>query len=108
MKIYRAQTLVEYSICLTVVLIVAVTMSVYSRRGLQARYADITDFTTAKVSGSTMKQYEPYYASQNFIIGQDRKFGLGYQGGGALQTNMTNDSQDRSGSSEQDINCYDD
>jgi len=60
----KAQSLTEYSICLAVVLIALITMNFYVKRGLQGRYRDLTDYTTAKALAS--KQYEPYYTDSEY------------------------------------------
>lgn len=56
----KAQSVAEYSICLAIILLALVTMNFYVKRGLQGRYRDLTDYTTAKATGS-LGQYEPYY-----------------------------------------------
>ena len=67
----RAQSASEYSIFLAIALIIIIAMNVYVKRGLQGRYVDVADFTTAtlrrKVAAidpqiEVYDQYEPYYA----------------------------------------------
>jgi DNA polymerase/3'-5' exonuclease PolX len=55
----KAQSLTEYTICLTIVLIAFFGMQFYVKRGLQARYKDVVDDVT-KIA-SAQKQYEPHY-----------------------------------------------
>lgn len=59
MKVVRAQSVSEYTICVAVVILAVIATQSYLRRGLQGRYADLVDHTTASVSAQ--HQYEPYY-----------------------------------------------
>ena len=83
-------------------------MTAYTRRSLQGRYADIADFTTARVSGTTtMRQYHPYYDSESHILTEDRNLDIDSFLGGASRTYIKRDRLQRAGQSRQDINCYD-
>lgn len=79
----RAQSVSEYSIFLAIALIAIVAMNVYIKRGLQGRYADITDLpakavnsqvASAQKAGNVPKsyvapaQYEPYYVDTKNIV----------------------------------------
>ena len=59
MRRLKAQSIGEYSICVAVIILSLITIQYYLRRGLQGRYADLVDHTTAQIS--TYSQYEPYY-----------------------------------------------
>ncbi|MBI3991047.1 MAG: hypothetical protein HY350_02750 [Candidatus Omnitrophica bacterium] len=62
----KAQSVSEYSLCVAIVLIAAIAINVYVKRGLQGRYRDVTDAAIQAVrvnAGRTVNsQYEPYYA----------------------------------------------
>lgn len=63
----KAQSIVEYSICVGLVVIALFSMSVYVKRNLQGRYADVVDYSISGANASGMNvtnlssQYEPYY-----------------------------------------------
>lgn len=67
----EAQSLTEYSICLAIVLIALITMNFYVKRGLQGRYKDLTDYTTAKALA--LRQYEPDYKESEYTNVMGRK-----------------------------------
>lgn len=69
MKKSKAQSVSEYSICVLIIILAIIAMQVYVKRGLQARYADITDFATARAQARA--QYEPYYQKEDLGSTQD-------------------------------------
>ncbi|MFA5356894.1 MAG: hypothetical protein WC301_05790 [Candidatus Omnitrophota bacterium] len=67
----KAQSVSEYSIFLSIILVALVVMNIYVKRGLQGRYKDMVDMATA--SSSAQGQYEPYYADSENIIDISRQ-----------------------------------
>ena len=77
MKRAKGQSLAEYAILLAVVVGATVAMQVYNRRVIQAQYKVVgdkaaTDIATT-LAATAVKQYEPYYASSNYTVGQRRQ-----------------------------------
>lgn len=79
MKRAKGQSLAEYAILLAVVVGATVAMQVYNRRTIQAQYKKVGDKVAADLvanlgsnMGSALAQYEPYYASSNYTVGQAR------------------------------------
>jgi hypothetical protein len=74
----KGQSLAEYAILLAVVVGATVAMQVYNRRTIQAQYKQVGDKVAADIAISLalpaggVKQYEPYYASSNYTVGQAR------------------------------------
>ena len=76
----RAQSTAEYAVVIAIVLGAVIGMQTYVKRGLQARYKDVTKAFTD--SGGTFEgtdltaklQYEPYYASQNITTTIDEHY----------------------------------
>jgi uncharacterized protein (UPF0333 family) len=56
----KAQSTLEYSICIFAVIVAISAMVVYVKRGISGRYADVV--RTAAQSADA-NQYEPYYAT---------------------------------------------
>ena len=76
MKRAKGQSLAEYAILLAVVVGATVAMQAYNRRVIQAQYKVVgdkaaTDIATT-LAATAVKQYEPYYASSNYAVGQAR------------------------------------
>ena len=79
----RGQTTAEYAIMIGVVIGALVAMQVYVRRGVNARLKDASDSAgdavianLTSVTNPTSKehfQYEPYYASSDYTVGQETK-----------------------------------
>lgn len=67
---HKAQSLGEYSICISVVIVAITAMQLYLRAGLQTRYAELTDVTVAQVSD--VIHYEPYYLEQQEEVYQSQ------------------------------------
>lgn len=83
----KAQTLGELVILVAIVSAAVMSMQVYLKRGLEARYKKIADSATESlayqyedtgndgiitaVSVSAIQQYEPYYNSSNFTTQHD-------------------------------------
>ncbi|MCK4917430.1 MAG: hypothetical protein KAJ79_01945 [Candidatus Omnitrophica bacterium] len=68
MKLFKSQTLSEYSICLAVILAVIFGMQIYVKRGLARRYKKVANHAST-VSGA-MKQHKPYYTEEKFEVKQ--------------------------------------
>ena len=74
----KGQSLAEYAILLAVVVGATVAMQVYNRRTIQAQYKQVGDKVATQIAvdlGLTaggVTQYEPYYASSNYTVGQAR------------------------------------
>lgn len=69
----RGQTTAEYAVVVGVVIAAIVAMQIYVKRGMQAKVKDVTDnFTSQAVGGRQTSQYEPYYASSDYTVAQDR------------------------------------
>ena len=72
----RGQSLTEYAITFGVVAAAVLAMQLLVKRGLQARQLDATNLmtgVTGDVGGvaiSNTKQYEPYYAQNDFNVQQ--------------------------------------
>lgn len=61
----RAQGIVEYSIITAAIIFGLVAMSMYMKRGLLGRYAEVVDTT---VESANVTEYEPYYQDNQNII----------------------------------------
>ncbi len=65
----RGQSTAEYAILIAVVIAAVVGMQLYVKRGMQAKFRDMSDVYTAQggtVAGTaiaTTQQYEPYYTA---------------------------------------------
>ncbi len=76
----RAQSVSEYTLFVAIILIAVIAMNTYVKRGLQGRYADVTDSTISVLRTKTATtdvpaQYEPYYADSQNIVDVPRKIG---------------------------------
>lgn len=93
----KAQSITEYAILLTLVASVFAGMQVYTRRGLQGRFKETSDFLVDEINkhvpDAYNRQYEPYYSSsvkgsvQESLI--ERTLALG----GAQRQEYINDTQ---------------
>jgi len=79
------------------VILAAIAIQSYVRRGLQGRYADVADNTTARVS-ATLRQYDPYYtdieegsAGQGVV--ESRDINMNFQPGGRFRTDINQDTR---------------
>ncbi len=54
----KAQSALEYTICVSIVLMAIIAMVTYVKRGVSGRYADVV---RATVKSANTTQYEPYY-----------------------------------------------
>ncbi len=65
----KAQSILEYAVCVTLVVLAVASISVYVKRSLQARYASVVKASVSGVNITEMNltatevlvQYEPYY-----------------------------------------------
>jgi len=108
MRISKAQSVSEYSICVAIIILAIVVMQVYVKRGLQGRYADVVDFATTKAQAHN--QYEPYYQKEDLDFTQDVNIeaGVGKDGPGTVNKVVHNDSLTRKGEIRDLINYEDD
>ena len=108
MRISKAQSLSEYTIYLAVIILAIGAMEFYVRRGLQGRYADVVDHTTARIAQrSHHSQYEPYYVDEEFTVSQDKDAHLSILGMGS-QVMSSSEAGTHEGTRIEGINCYDD
>jgi hypothetical protein len=86
----KAQALSEYGLFIAIVLIAGLAMNAYVKRGLQGRYADVTDHVTKLINskrGSSQvlssgaapnyfvpNQYEPYYTDSTNRVSSPRSY----------------------------------
>lgn len=70
MNFKKAQTIAEYSILLSLILVALLGMQVYVKRGLQARYRKMVD-CAGEAAG--IQQYEPYYTQSSQTVSQENK-----------------------------------
>ena len=61
----KAQSALEYSICVGAVAMAIFAMVTYVKRGVSGRYADVVRATARSANSS---QYEPYYQSSDYTI----------------------------------------
>lgn len=101
MRISKAQSVSEYSICVAIIILAIAVMQVYVKRGLQGRYADVVDFATTKAQAHN--QYEPYYQKEDLGFTQDVNIaaGVGKDGPGTINKVINNDSLRRAGTIEE-------
>jgi len=85
----KAQSLSEYSICLSVVLIVFTAINIYVKRGLQGRYKDVVGYTAKQAN--SLRQYEPYYVRDENKVNQDKSANEKFQDGGSIMRNFIKD-----------------
>ena len=107
----RAQSVSEYVICVLTIVLAAMAIQTYVKRGLQGRYLDLVTYTTAKVtesSGSGKTQYEPYYLNEDFTTAKNTSIQENNQRRGWRRNDILQDDTTRSGTSVEGINCYDD
>ncbi len=78
MRQSSGQSTAEYAILISVVIAALVGMQVYVRRGLNARWKDVSDSASRVVAeqvgrdGTAVeyRQYEPYYAASDYDVVQ--------------------------------------
>ena len=116
MRILRAQSLVEFTTCLTAVILAVTVSQIYIKRSLQGRCADMVELVTEQVSpgqNQPMSQYEPYYVDQDYTVKQNRNFNVRIWRNGRQRIRFSNREEQElepetsgSGTSTQGINCY--
>jgi uncharacterized protein (UPF0333 family) len=95
MRISKAQSVSEYSICVAIIILAIVVIQVYVKRGLQGRYADVVDFATTKAQAN--RQYEPYYQKEDLGFTQDVNIEAHVGKVGTVNKVVNNDSLTRKG-----------
>lgn len=113
MRMSRAQSVSEYSICVLIIILATIAMQVYVKRGLQGRYADVTDFVTTQAQLTFPKeqvrhQYEPYYQKEDLGFTQDVTEQKEAILGGQVNRVISRDALTRKGTIEDLINYDDD
>ena len=81
MKRSKAQSLAEYAILISMVVVALAGINVYLKRGLQAKYKNVVDLAGESVG---IQQYEPYYAKTEQTIQQEHNTTYVYQPKGQL------------------------
>ena len=104
----RAQSLGEYTVCLAGIILAALAMQVYVKRGLQGRYIDVAEHAARQLSDSGKTQYEPYYRNEVFTNENNTNIDEAIQPRGIIRKTINQDTTTRSGTSIEQINCYDD
>ena len=93
----------EYAIVLTVVVTAIVAMQIYVKRGLQGKVKDVTDNVGFGLQDAGYKtvtgQYEPYYASTDYQVGQDQSVKEAYETGGTVARTSQSEKSTRKGGS---------
>jgi len=103
----RGQSTAEYVILVSIVIASAVAMQTYVKRGLQGKVKDVTDNVGFGLKdagfGALTSQYEPYYASSDFVVtqGQTTKTNVGE--GHTVIRDVARDVTQRTGVSKQEV-----
>lgn len=106
----RGQSTAEYAIVIGVVIAAIVGMQIYLKRGMQAKFRDVSDYMTQHGGAmandpntatiGTTKQYEPYYTSAGTMtISENRDVNEDFKKGGMVDRTITKDDTLRTGSS---------
>lgn len=77
----KAQSLAEYAILVSIIVVTLLGIQVYVKRGLQAKYKSFVDGAGESVG---IKQYEPYYAQTEQTIDQKQNTTYTYKPKGKL------------------------
>ena len=101
----RGQSTAEYAIVISIVIAAAIGIQLYVKRGMQAKYKQVSDFyssvTDANNTISTLAQYEPYYGESNMHVNQQTSsFDQMFAGGQMKRTNI-NETTTRNGVTKQ-------
>lgn len=88
----KAQSLAELAVLLGLVIAALISMQVYVKRALQARYKAVVD---ASGDFYGLHQYEPYYASSSITAKQTSD--IRYSQAGGIVTMGTDDTATRQG-----------
>jgi uncharacterized protein (UPF0333 family) len=100
MKRRNGQSMAEFTIVLTVVVMAIVAMQLYVKRGLQGKVRDVSDHVTTSLVGVTATQtdqYEPYYAQSNYTVAQNQNVNEQYLIGGQVDRNAIAQQTSRTG-----------
>lgn len=100
-EINRAQSVAEYGICLVLVLAALLGMQIYVKRGLEGRYKQAVDHATKQANAQ--KQYEPYYAQDEFTVLQSKRVNEVLEENGWVGKNYPEDRAVVQGTSIRDI-----
>jgi uncharacterized protein (UPF0333 family) len=80
----NAQSVIEYSIGVAVVVAALIAMVTYTKRGLNGRFKDVVD-SAAKAANNTT-QYEPYYQQSDLEIKANKNISQDIKENGARLT----------------------
>jgi hypothetical protein len=106
LKRTRGQSMAEYAIVIAVVITAVVAMQLYAKRALQGKIKAVSDnvgfglLNAGYVATAIPNQYEPYYASTNYTIGQNQSIQEQYQTGGAVARNSISEQTTRTGTAQ--------
>lgn len=107
MKKTKAQSVIEYSICVAMIIFATIAVQHYIRRGLQGRYANMVDFTTnstaEKAGVSPNLQYEPEGIQQELNTTQSVEAKDNIVGAGKINRVILSDKSIRKGTSTETI-----
>jgi hypothetical protein len=128
----KAQSITEYTICVTMVLAALLGMQLYVKRGLQGRYADAVDDTIVAINTTVTKQidsdggltpeakanlkkhlqassqYEPPYRKDDIDNTTDIDITEMMLIKGRIDRDIVKDKVTRSGTLTETIDCYED
>lgn len=85
----KAQSLGEYSVCIACIVLAITAIQVYVNRGLQGRYADLSDAATDRLG--SINQYEPYYIDSQEVVSENRTLGQSFYPRGKIEETIGND-----------------
>ena len=107
----HGQSLAEYALVLTVVVLAAVGMQVYLKRSLQAKVKDVADSATDALRASGIPniplQYEPYYSPETttpLVTTQKSSGTEAFAAGGTFTRNIGQDETTRTGTTKSGVN----
>ena len=94
------QTMAEFALVLAFVIAAVIAMSLYVKRGLEGKIKDVTDdLGTGLSTTNHTSQYEPYYASSDYNVGQSQAGQDQYNTGGKVFRDTKKEESTRTGSS---------
>jgi hypothetical protein len=94
-KTLKAQSLGEYIIFVTFIVLATIVMQAYVRRGLQGRYADVVDVATSAAQAD--RQFEILSHEEDFNVSQNRDAKETIDSAGAIERVITDDVVTRQG-----------
>ncbi len=111
----RGQSTAEYAILIAVVIAAVVGMQLYVKRGMQAKFKNMSDVYTAQggVVGATpiatTQQYEPYYTASGTLVSDTvNKESAKMAATGIITKEAINNNTTRTGSQKSGVTLIDD